>query len=96
MALGANLPVESIGDLAQTVRAERAKLASELDALRARVERDPEFTGNAADGYDAFIAKWRTGQEQILQGLDGAADLLQKFHSALVDLGLQVTQNFNV
>ncbi|MGO4859644.1 WXG100 family type VII secretion target [Arthrobacter sp. 2MCAF14] len=96
MSIGTNLPVNSIADLAATIRQERGTLDAALNNLRARVERDPNFTGNAAESYDGFIAKWRSGQEQMLEGLDGAAGLLDRFHVALEDLGTQVTQGFNV
>ena len=96
MPIGTNLPVASIGELGDAIHAERVRLAGELYALRTRVERDPNFTGNAAEAYDRYIAQWRAGQEQMLAGLDGASSLLAKFHSVLEELGIDVSRGFNV
>jgi len=81
--IGTTFPVEGIEQLAQRVKSEAAKLRTELDALRAACQRDPNFTGAAAARYDEYMQKWDSGQRQLLEALDGAGNILQQLGARL-------------
>lgn len=96
MALGANLPLASIQELATTLQTDAGALRDQLGALLQRAQRDPNFTGTAADRYDGYIHQWNAGQQQMLQALESAAALLHQFHDRLDELQVSVGDGFNV
>jgi WXG100 family type VII secretion target len=96
MPIGINLPVESIEQLAANVKSESSKLESQLSALRAQCQRDPNFQGNAAQRYDDYMAKWDSSQRQLLEALNGAGNLLTQFATNLRELNEQTANQFNL
>ena len=95
MALGATLPIESIASLADAIKQEASNLTATLGALRARCQRDPAFTGNAADAYDQYMVNWDSHQQGLLQALEGAAQILSSFAAHLDENQMSVAQAFN-
>jgi len=86
MPIGTNLPVQSIIDLAATVKSQSAKVMGELASLRSACQRDPNFTGTAASRYDEYMQQWDVHQKALAENLDGAGQLLQSFADRIADL----------
>ena len=84
MAVGTNLSLEEVQRLANSLKTEEAKLRTELGALYSRSQRDPSWTGNAAMKYDEYLEKWRQGQNQLLDALQGIGGELNKLAGDIV------------
>jgi uncharacterized protein YukE len=78
-----NLPVEDIEQLAATVKSQADQVLQKLDELRAAVQRDPNFTGSAADRYDEYLSKWDVHQKALAENLDGAGTILSSYAARL-------------
>ncbi|MDO4717211.1 MAG: WXG100 family type VII secretion target [Propionibacteriaceae bacterium] len=79
MALNATMNVEQIQALAGKVDAQRANLEATLNQLRSSVTRSSEFTGNAAEQYDEYLAKWASAQQSMLEAMDHAGQVLKRY-----------------
>lgn len=83
MAFGTNLPIEQIEQLAAEVQRQSGDVVSQLSALRSACQRDPNFTGNAADRYDEYMRQWDVHQKALADNLEGAGQLLRRFADAV-------------
>ena len=77
-AAGTILKAEDIATLATTISNKASELQGQLNALRASVTRADEFFGTAANNYDTFLDQWSTHQTQMVDSMNGAANLLQQ------------------
>jgi uncharacterized protein YukE len=96
MSLGTNLPVESIEQLAATVKQQSASMQSQLSTLRAQCQRDPNFAGNVAQRYDEYMTKWDASQRNLVEALDDAGNLLTQFSARLRELNEAVAAQFSL
>lgn len=81
--VGPNFPVDSIDQLAGTIRTQTANLEGTLNSLRAQCQRDPNFMGNAASKYDEYLSHWDASQKTMVESLNGAASLLAQLAAQL-------------
>lgn len=96
MSINATMKVAEIEALASTLASQREALSAQVNHLIAQANRGDAFTGNAADMYDQYLAKIRSGLESMLVGIQGASDLLTRYAQALGELEGQVSSGFNV
>lgn len=78
MPVGTNIPVEEVEALAATISSEASNLESTLTRLRSQCERNPAFSGNAAQKYDDFLTRWDTSQREMLESIRGASNVLAR------------------
>jgi uncharacterized protein YukE len=96
VVIGINFPVEALEELANRLVTEQSKLESQLAALRATCQRDPSFSGSAADRYDEYLAQWDRGAATLLGGLEGASRILQQLASHLRQTDSALAQGFDL
>jgi uncharacterized protein YukE len=96
VSISENLPVQSIQDLSTNLAKQASDLNTTITSLRQAVQKDPNFTGNAADKYEGFMVKWGQSQQQMIEAIQGAGDLLAKYAAKLTELGVQVGHNFDI
>lgn len=94
--VGPNFPVDSIDQLAGTIRTQTANLEGTLNSLRAQCQRDPRFVGNAASKYDEFLSHWDASQKTLVESLNGAASLLSQLVAQLHADDQAAAQAFNL
>jgi len=93
--IGVNFPVQSIEQLAANIKGQAAKLQAELDSLQSACQRDPSFTGSAANSYDDYMQKWHSSQQQLMEALNGAGGVLKSLADRLNQENQSVTSVFN-
>jgi uncharacterized protein YukE len=96
MSVNANLPLASISELSAKLRSEWSKMEGQINDLRTQAQRDPNFTGNAAEKYDQYMDDWAKNANGLNLAIEGAANLLKQFHEQLELLNGQVANGFNV
>ena len=86
-----NLPVEDIEQMAATVKQQSQEILAKLSQLRSACQRDPSFTGSAADRYDEYMEQWDTHQKALTDNLEGAGELLTRYAAKLHEVNGLVT-----
>lgn len=90
-----NLPVEDIETLASSLSTQATQLEGQLNTLYRSAQRDPNFTGTAANSYDAFLEKWNTSQQSMLESIRGASRLLDNYAKKLREDDISVGNIFD-
>lgn len=96
MALNARMDAAQIAELAGRISTQRTSLEQQSASLLSAATRADAFQGNAATQYDAFLEKWRAGQDQMNLNMQEAESLLRRYSVWLQEGDDRMGQGFNV
>lgn len=90
------LRADEARDMASHIKSEASAALDQMNSLRDYLSNlSNSFTGQAATAFDNTFQDWKTGADQMLQGLEDLGEFLNQAATAIEDTDTQIASQLN-